>query len=270
MKGECPRKKQMNGWTLQALPELLEATIFESCCTAIETPNRLFERIRSSATTAVFRFTWQGKEYYLKHYLFEGWRKHLKLRAKISRLPQIAAQLSEAGFSTPAVVCFAFKGRMMFSVSEAAASDCSIGELYIKKGAGRVSDMARFRERFGQEIGRLHAAGFVHGDLRWENVLVKNPDGGRLEFIYLDNDRTRKHPRLPAWGRVKNLVQIHFVEILQKHPPSDWEEFWAGYRSADPVVQQREPYWKSRVERKSLQRAKKWLGKKKRAQRIRH
>lgn len=127
-------------------------------------------------------------------------------------------------------------------------------------------------EEICTHLRRRHWDELSRGQKRhcWENVLVKNPDTDHLEFIYLDNDRTRKHRRVPAWGRLKNLVQIRFVEILEKHPPSNWEEFWAGYRSADPEVQLRELYWKNRVERKSLQRAKKWLAKKNRAQRIRH
>jgi hypothetical protein len=55
----------------------------------------------------------------------------------------------------------------------------------------------------GREVGRLHAAGFVHGDLVPPNLRVV---GGRL--VFLDNDRTRRNRLLVAVVARRNLVQL--------------------------------------------------------------
>ncbi len=55
--------------------------------------------------------------------------------------------------------------------------------------------------RLGSEVGRLHRAGFVHGDLVPPNLRVR--DGG---LVFLDNDRTRRLPL--AFGARRNLVQL--------------------------------------------------------------
>ncbi len=267
-------KKVTTRWRVWAVPNWFDTEIFQACCRAIEASDERFKPIPSSKTTVVFRFVWQEKEYYLKHYLFKGWRKRLRLGAKIARLPQIAKQLNREGFSTPEIVCVAHKGQQMFSISVAAIAKSNINELYTKNGAGIVSNMAHFRERFGQEIGRLHAAGFIHGDLRWGNILVNNPNSDRPEFIYLDNDRTRRyswHVALLLFdffanscfrhNQIKNLVQIHFPEKLHHHSSANWDQFWKGYCAENPMIQRRESYWENRVERKSLQRINQWIKK---------
>jgi len=78
-----------------------------------------------------------------------------------------------------------------------------------------ISQKQQLIKQFGQTVGRMHAAGIFHGDLRLGNVLVKpvvslsNPkDDNRFVFIFLDNERTRKFKKLPERLRLKNLVQI--------------------------------------------------------------
>ncbi|HXH06379.1 MAG TPA: lipopolysaccharide kinase InaA family protein, partial [Vicinamibacterales bacterium] len=61
----------------------------------------------------------------------------------------------------------------------------------------------RLLARLGTEVGRLHAAGFVHGDLVPSNLLAA---GDTLAF--LDNDRTRRGRVLVWWGARRNLVQL--------------------------------------------------------------
>ncbi len=57
--------------------------------------------------------------------------------------------------------------------------------------------------RVGAEVGRLHAAGFVHGDLVPPNVQVV---GQRL--VLLDHDRSRRGWWLVALAGRRNLVQL--------------------------------------------------------------
>jgi Ser/Thr protein kinase RdoA (MazF antagonist) len=61
----------------------------------------------------------------------------------------------------------------------------------------------------GAEVGRLHRAGFVHGDLVPPNVRLV---GDRL--VFLDNDRTRRSRLLVRLVGRRNLVQLgRFVVV---------------------------------------------------------
>jgi hypothetical protein len=66
-------------------------------------------------------------------------------------------------------------------------------------------DMIR---NFGKTIGKMHAKGIFHGDLRFGNVLLR-PEGASWRFFFIDNVRTKKFILLPFWLRVKNLVQLN-------------------------------------------------------------
>jgi hypothetical protein len=61
---------------------------------------------------------------------------------------------------------------------------------------------------FGRIIGKMHANGIFHGDLRFGNVLFRL-EGASWRFFFIDNERTKKFVVLPFWLRVKNLVQIN-------------------------------------------------------------
>ena len=55
----------------------------------------------------------------------------------------------------------------------------------------------------GREVGRLHEAGFVHGDLVPPNVRVAGTG-----FVFLDHDRTRRSRTLVRLSARRNLVQL--------------------------------------------------------------
>lgn len=66
----------------------------------------------------------------------------------------------------------------------------------------------------GDFIGQLHAAGFIHGDLRTSNVLAEQRED-TFRFSLIDNERNIQ--RLPSPGRdlLRNLMQLNML------PPAD-------------------------------------------------
>ena len=68
-------------------------------------------------------------------------------------------------------------------------------------------------EALGIFVGRVHATGFIPGDLRASKVLANLVDG-RFQFCLVDNERTVK--KLPPPGRMllKNLTELNLM------PPS--------------------------------------------------
>jgi tRNA A-37 threonylcarbamoyl transferase component Bud32 len=65
-------------------------------------------------------------------------------------------------------------------------------------------------KQLGVFIGRLHATGFVHGDLRTSNVLAALR-GDSFHFALIDNERNVFHR--PAAGRAvsRNLMQLNML-----------------------------------------------------------
>ena len=100
--------------------------------------------------------------------------------------------------------------------------------------------------RLGETIGKMHAAGIFHGDLRSGNVFVKKVDD-EWEFFLLDNERTKKYNRIRNRLRLKNLVQINmFKEGLSR---TDRMRFFKAYLNENPTIDRN--VWANRIMRKT-------------------
>ena len=122
----------------------------------------------------------------------DGWRA---LRAF-----RMGEALRAAGFAAPLAVVAARRGGEGVLATRDTGGDDLIGT--VTRLRDRRSKRALLRS-LGTEIGRLHAAGFVHGDLVPPNVRVVD---GR--FVFLDNDRTRRSAVLVSLAARRNLVQL--------------------------------------------------------------
>ena len=64
----------------------------------------------------------------------------------------------------------------------------------------------------GEEVARLHRAGFVHGDLTPYNVVVERGEPPR--FVFIDHERTCRAPIVARMRhRLRNLVQLGRLEL---------------------------------------------------------
>lgn len=63
---------------------------------------------------------------------------------------------------------------------------------------------------FGTAIGRMHAAGIFHGDLRGNNILIRQ-ESDPWCFYLIDNERTKRYQTIPFSLRIKNLVQLNML-----------------------------------------------------------
>lgn len=62
----------------------------------------------------------------------------------------------------------------------------------------------------GRFIGRVHATGFIHGDLRPGNVLA-SMQGERFHFTLIDNERNVRKVPPPGRSLLRNLMQLNML-----------------------------------------------------------
>lgn len=135
--------------------------------------------------------------------------------------------LIAAGFSSPTPVAWGLYARHRgFVVTEAVAA-IGVTEWLRTLGPGHRARRWQLLTALGQEIGRLHGAGFVHGDLRTSNVLVTDQDSV-FSFYFIDNERNSQHRQIPMKLVVKNLVQLDML-LAKDLSRSDRLRFYKSY-----------------------------------------
>ena len=125
--------------------------------------------------------------------------------------------LAKNGFDVPVTVAIGESGSGLFhseSFSVTLGIENTKRALDIMRQTREITtpeQLANYRDmicNFGRTIGKMHANGIFHGDLRFGNVLL-SPEGASWRFFFIDNARTKKYVLLPFWLRVKNLVQLN-------------------------------------------------------------
>jgi len=254
----------INGWSVQSsMPERFVAL----CCTEPKDKSAGFEQIaRAHDRTRVFRFSYDGRNYYYKEYFFPGVYKLLKdlLRGFWNeRAARIHAQLEEAGFAVAHVAATGKKGWRRFMVTEEISGHKTI-KLF--RRALNEEERPELMQEYGAMVGQLHRRGFSHGDLRWGNILVADKDGA-YEFVLIDNERTKFHRNgIPTRLCIKNLVHTRFSGISEGMTDDEWQTFYKAYCSVFPRAQRKRMSWEREMRRKLKQRIRRGDRKKKRLQ----
>lgn len=142
-------------------------------------------------------------------------RERTKLEA------QILSEVRAAGVDAPAVIDI--------DVAAATVRMKRIGGQRLRDALEKGGvDVALLCRRFGVIVGRLHAAGFIHGDLTTSNVHV---DGERL--VLLDFGLAQRSREVEEQG-----VDLHLVErtFESSHPSlrGTFDAFLHGYREGFP------------------------------------
>jgi hypothetical protein len=133
--------------------------------------------------------------------------KEMFRESRAAHVARVTMALKAAGFSAPPVLLHGTHR----------ASGCEILATVRSEGYGPIVTLARLAGSYvnkreilralGAEIGRLHRAGFVHGDLTPFNILIVH--GAPPRFTFLDHERTRRN--FYIWWRrrqLRNLVQL--------------------------------------------------------------
>lgn len=207
-----------------------------------------FQTVASSENAKVCKASikYQGRRLnvYIKEFYYRSFvdrLKHLVRPSRAKRAFNAGLMLEENNIKTPAVISV-FEQKLGPLTTKNCLITKSINDasgLYCYFNLNRQGKLSpkwkkQFIKQLGNEIGKLHARGISHGDLRSGNILCKK-EKNRWEFYLLDNERTIKYKKLPMKLRLKNLVQMNM--ILPGHMSNiDRARFFNAYLKQNPKL----------------------------------
>jgi hypothetical protein len=195
----------------------------------------------------------QQQSYFLKVYHSASAWSAVKdwLRAsKALRFLKQGVALSNAGFLVPPVVAAGEKRH--FRILKAAfvltaAIEGAPLTIFLKEHAGGTDAALSIIEKraalkaLARQIRRLHDLGFVHGDLVASNIFVCRDAAMNLQFVFMDNDRTRRYSKwLPQSLWKRNLVQLNRLP-LASISLQDRIRFFREYSAAEGTADLNRP-----------------------------
>ena len=191
-----------------------------------------WELVQSSAFARVARNRERGV--YYKEFLPRSPLETLKTALRGSRATRARRQgeaLLLAGFEAPANLAWgSLPGGREYLFTRAARGRDVTSWLQARAGDGGVTLATRRQllRQLGVFVGRLHATGFVHGDLRPGNVLADLCQG-RFRFTLIDNERTVHRQPPPGRMLLRNLMQLNMLPstVLSR---ADRMRFFTGWR----------------------------------------
>jgi tRNA A-37 threonylcarbamoyl transferase component Bud32 len=268
--GNSYDKIRQHNCTLFINKQFRNAELEQALTTGVKKLQESYELtpVPSSDVSRVYKFTVRFHDIercvYFKQYLCRSafdFIKHLVRPSRARRAFKATLILEQNGFEAPAVVAmgerkFSFLERENFLLTLEAEDTKQIKQLIPESLENftkeQLHDMRELIRTFGHTVGKLHAAGIFHGDLRLGNVLVRR-EKSDWHIFFIDNERTRKFRRLPARLRLKNLVQANIL-ISDCITKTDRMRFFKAYLSFNPCVQSRRGIWAKKVVAKTSRR----------------
>ena len=125
--------------------------------------------------------------------------------SKSFREYRVLQDLTAAGIGCPEPIAVGEDGhgRAFLLLGEVGGHDL---RAYLKRASAR--GRRRLAVRLGEELARIHAAGFDHPDLYSKHVLVGPELGGGLGFYFLDWQRSRRRRRVSWAIRCRDLAAL--------------------------------------------------------------
>jgi serine/threonine protein kinase len=216
--------------------------------------------IEASEFARVFRFTVEfsgsSRTVFYKEYLCRSlldFIKHIFRPSRACRAFRAGLMMQRNGVNVPEVVAFGeernpFVCRRNFlltmEVPDTEQLSACLSGYSQDLPTEDLKNKRQLIQAFGQTIGRMHAMGIFHGDLRLGNVLVRRNDSG-WNFFFLDNERTQRFVQLPDRLRLKNLVQVNMFRKGVSN--SDRLRFLKAYLGENPAIITLRKYWARKI-----------------------
>ena len=138
--------------------------------------------------------------------------KALVKGSRATRARKHSEALLKAGFNAPLNLAWGQLPGAREYLFTRAVPGAGVSEWITEKLSNQQTDALPERRKFMRElgvfIGRLHATGFIHGDLRTSNVLAHRGIE-HFEFSLIDNERNAQYRPAPGKLLLKNLMQLN-------------------------------------------------------------
>jgi tRNA A-37 threonylcarbamoyl transferase component Bud32 len=197
-----------------------------------------------SSATAKVAFHSENKLYY-KEFLPRTPLERIKNLLRGSRATRARASdeaLRGAGFNAPVNVAWdSLPRHREFLISRSVDGQGITVWLRetLKNRTGATLGLRRqLLTELGLFIGRLHASGFIHGDLRTNNVLAVHK-GQRFSFSLIDNERTRHYSPPPGKTLLRNLMQLNMLLPADLTNSDRWR-FFLAWQTQNPQFSREE------------------------------
>lgn len=176
------------------------------CAALADAPAALLTRagvqiVKSSRRTLVARVPWEGGDVACKRYLGAPWRRWVGL-ARARRAAGVAGALAAAGVRVARPLAWIEAAEAGWLVSRWIAGGAGADQRLAQGGTALREAAAR---SLAELIASIHAAGFVHRDLKAANLLL-SADGGRAWLV--DVDGCRSAARAPLARRVRDIQRL--------------------------------------------------------------
>lgn len=241
--------------------ETPDALFLERCCLGPQPGDNSVTPVVSSANTRIYRFEYQQAGYFHKTFLPRNWFEPVKeffLGSRAERALRGDLLLQANGFAAAGIVVVGRKGPCNFIVSRAVPHPLKLRQYFqetslLLKAPATLAQRQKIIRQLGRLIGKMHARGISHGDLRWGNILIDASDTAKFRFVFLDNERTVQYRHLPQRKRLKNLVQLNMI-LEPTISRTDRLRFFHAYLRENPLLTANRREWITRVLKKTNKR----------------
>ncbi|MEW6117187.1 MAG: lipopolysaccharide kinase InaA family protein [Nitrospirota bacterium] len=227
-------------------------------------------RLKSSENTNVWKFPANNRWFVFKEYLKRGPFDGIKALIRGSRARRAwmnGRTLNQEGLPTPEIVGFGERLSFPFVKRDFLVTEFIPDALGIYTFLNEILTFPLTKEQvtlkravirsFGAFIGRLHAKGFAHGDLRLDNILITGWRGKQYKFFLIDNERNRYFSKgIPDLYRMINLVQLNML-VLPQVTFADRIRFFRAYLTENHELIPVEKEWMRNVFLKTRKRLQK-------------
>ncbi len=236
---------------------------------AVRVDKNRFLQVQSSESARVFvtliNYDGRQERIYVKQFLPRSvldFIKHLLRDSRGKRAFNASVMLRNSGFHAPDPLCLLQKKYgplitdnilMTSEVQDATRLKLKLKEYEQEKTASGLRKKRALIREFGKLIGKMHHQGIVHGDTRLGNVLVQEVHEQFL-FWFIDNENTKRFPKLSPKRVVKNLDQMN---IRAKVSNTDRFRFMQSYARVRGLTRDELKYLAGKVLARTAMRLKK-------------
>lgn len=214
-------------------------TILEAIKSYLHDDNFNGEKLDSSRNANVYKVNVDGKNYIFKEFLQRNFIENIKafvIGSRSFRAFRGTQMLRSENINAPKPIAFIEKINVLpnrnILITEYLDNTEPLGNRFQRAFTEGATDKDKLLKKevlksLGLEIGKMHASGICHGDLRLNNILFKIND--ELDFYFIDNERNVKHRYLSKKLIKKNLTQLGmmFTNVVSKR---DRLKFLSMYR----------------------------------------